>query len=180
MGILTSLCTGMTMQNFSESPMTQSSSPSDFWGNRWDRPVASGLKRGVFVPLRKIGCHRHVAAILTFVISGFIHEYILLLMTRRHGTRYNNPLQKAYQPTLGNQFLFFAWNGIVLLLERTLAGQPMIEWMKCNLPKPIRTAFVLLTVLPVAHLFTDEYVNSSFYGDAAFAFPRITWFRTMA
>lgn len=166
------------MQNFSNSPMSQSSSPSDFWGNRWDRPVASGLKRGAFMPLRKFGCHRHVAAILTFVSSGFIHEYMLLLMTRRRGARYNNPRNGPYQPALGNQFVFFAWNGIVLLLERAAVDQPMIKWMKRTLPKPIRTALVLLTVLPVAHLFTDEYVNSSFYGDAAFAFPRISFART--
>eukprot|EP00980_Cylindrotheca_fusiformis_P025898 scaffold14838_cov129-Cylindrotheca_fusiformis.AAC.3 len=180
LGLLTSICTGMTMQNFSDSPMSQSTSPSDFWGNRWDRPVASGLKRGIFVPLRNMGCHRHIAAILTFVASGFMHEYMLIFFTRRQGTQYNNPLNKPYEPAFGNQFLFFAWNGIVLWLERALAANPVIDWMKRTLPKPMRTAFVLLTVLPVAHLFTDEYLKSSFYGDAAYAFPIITFVSSTA
>jgi len=175
---LTSICSGVALQSFSDSPISQSSSPSDFWGNRWDRPVASGLKRGAFVPLRKIGCNRHVAAALTFMISGLIHEYVLLFMAQRHGPPYNNPQQVKYEPTFGKHSLFFVWNGIVLLLERALEGHPFIKWMGLNLPKQVRTALVLLTVLPIAHLFTDEYVKSCFFSDTAFAFPRITYLGT--
>jgi len=177
LGILTSICTGMAMQSFSEFPMSKSSSPSDFWGNRWDRPVASGLKRGAFVPMRKFGLHRHTAAILTFLMSGIIHEYMLLLMTQRQGTMLNNVTQEAYVPNYGNQFIFFLWNGVVLLLERALEDSPIIKWIGTNMPRRLQTALVLLTVLPVAHLFTDEYIKSSFYGDTAFAFPLISFKR---
>ena len=50
-----------------------------------------------------------------------------------------------------------------------------ILWMRKHLPRPIRTALVLLTVLPVAHFFTDEYIASSFYSDAAFGFFKIEY-----
>ena len=175
LGLLTSICTGLTMEEFSYSPLTQSTSPSDFWGNRWDRPVTAALRRGAFKPLRKAGCSRHVAAVLTFLISGVIHEYILWIMVQRQGIP-NNPSGKAYQPSIGNHFVFFVWNAIVLSLERLLEGHPIIVWMQSNLPKPIRTALVLLTVLPIGHLFTDEYVESCFFSDQTFAFPKVTIF----
>ena len=102
---------------------------------------------------------------------------MLLLMTKREGKMLNNVTQEAYVPNYGNQFAFFIWNGIVLLLERGLEDTPGIRWMGKNLPRHLQTAMVLLTVLPVAHLFTDEYIKSSFYGDTAFAFPLISFQR---
>lgn len=179
LGLLTSLCTGVTLEPFSDYPMTQSSSPSDFWANRWDRPAASALRRGAFQPLRQAGYSRNAAAVLTFVVSGLIHEYVLLLMAARQGIP-NNPSQETYQPAHGRQFFFFVWNAIVLMAERSLEGHPIISWMQSNVPKSVRTALVLLTVLPVSHLFTDEYIRSCFFSDAAFGFPIITYSRTQA
>jgi hypothetical protein len=177
LGLLTSICTGMTLENFSDSPLTQSSSPSDFWGNRWDRPVASALRRGAFRPLRQAGYSRHVAAAMTFLVSGLIHEYVLWMMAQRKGIP-NNPLMEPYEPAVGTHFFFFVWNAIVLLMERALEGHWIIAWMQSNLPKPLRTALVLLMVLPIGHLFTDEYIKSCFFSDAAFGFPRITYLKT--
>ena len=173
LGLLTSICTGVTLQTFSDYPLTKSSSPSDFWGNRWDRPVASGLKNGTFRPLRQAGWNRHTAAILTFFVSGFIHEYMLLFMSIRQGRCHNNPRQEPYQPEFGTHFLFFAWNGIVLLIQRAVEDHPIIGWIASHLPKPVRTFLVLLTVLPISWLFTDEYIRSCFFSDSAFAFPKI-------
>uniref|UniRef100_A0A7S4AXF0 Wax synthase domain-containing protein n=1 Tax=Pseudo-nitzschia australis TaxID=44445 RepID=A0A7S4AXF0_9STRA len=187
LGLMTSFCSGLTMENFSASPLTQSSSPSDFWGNRWDRPVASALRRGAYRPLLQAGYSRLFAAMVTFSISGLIHEYILLLVAQRKGTPKNNEHNlhsedddESYQPKFGNQFLFFVWNGIALCLERlfmnTQQGRLFSKWTRSHVPKPIRTALVLLTVLPIAHLFTDEYVKGLFYDDAAHGFPRIKYF----
>lgn len=158
LGLLTSLVTGYILENFNESPLTKSTSPSDFWGQRWDRPVQSALRRGCYQPLRKYFTS-HVAAFGTFIVSGFIHEYVLYTMTFRS--------QHSYQPQYGNQFIFFIWNGIVLLLERYCP--------RFKLPRPLQTALVIMTVLPISHLFTDEYIRSSFYNDASWAFPIIVY-----
>lgn len=174
MGLLTSMLTGIQIMSFSDSPLTKSSSPSDFWGNRWDKPVAAALRRGAFRPLRQAGISRHMSALLTFCVSGIIHEYILVIMAQRKGIP-NNPLHQPYAPAFGQHTLFFLWNGVVLLLERTVESHPAIKWMQSNLPKRIRTMLVLLTVLPIARTFTDEYVASSFYSDMAFGFPLITY-----
>lgn len=191
------------MERFSDSPLSKSTSPSDFWGRRWDRPVATALKRGVFKPLlslsssskqeqeletsqqirqqqqqrkrlTRIEMNRHVAAAITFLVSGLIHEVVLYNMSLRPGIP-NNPTKTPYQPMFGSHFFFFVVNGFILLMERVVQNYPVIVWMQSNLPRPIRTALVLLLVLPIANVFTDEYIKSSFYSDAAFAFPRIVY-----
>lgn len=193
MGLITSLISGYSLEPFSDAPLTKSTSPSDFWGNRWDRPVESSLRRGCYRPLRLIGGYsRGVAAFGTFVLSGLIHEYVLWMFTLRHGTpnyrRWHSEdigdsandqsskdhidfLQSYTQPAMGKQFIFFAWNAVVVLLERRVARHRLFSLMQERLPQPILTFLVLLTVLPIAHLFTDEYIRSGFYGDASWAFP---------
>lgn len=70
---------------------------------------------------------------------------------------------------------FFAYNGIVVLIEYALKGNKFIAEMNKALPKPAITALVLLTVMPVSHWFTDEYVMSGFYSDYSLGFPRIVY-----
>jgi hypothetical protein len=165
LGILTSCLTGYSLEQFSDAPLTQSTSPSDFWGRRWDRPVQSALRGGCYEPLRD-SCSSAVAAFGTFVVSGCIHEYVLWTMSYRGGEHH------VYQPRYGRQFVFFLWNGLVLLLERYWR-----QWTQSyaktlqQIPRPLQTTFVLMTVLPIAHFFTDEYVLASFYDDASWGFP---------
>lgn len=70
---------------------------------------------------------------------------------------------------------FFAYNGIVVLIERALKGNKYIEELLKPLPKPAITALVILTVIPVSHWFTDEYVMSGFYTDYSLGFPKIVY-----
>jgi hypothetical protein len=172
LGLLTSLVSGISTSGFNDAALLRSSSPSDFWGRRWNRLVGSALRRGVFKPLRRGGFSRGFASFMTFVASGLLHEYILYAMTFRTGIP-NNPENKPYVPSYGRQSLFFVWNGIILIAERFLDGTPPIRWMQKNVPKPVRTALVLLTVLPVGHLFVDEYIRSCFYSDISMGFPQI-------
>jgi hypothetical protein len=178
LGLLFSIVTGLTMEDFCNNPLTQSTSPSDFWGRRWDRPVASALKRGAYRPLRQRGgISRNMASLLTFALSGLIHEYVLFFFSLRKDTNY------VYwdSPTWGRQCLFFILNGIVLVVERLLESSRtkrgiihkyMMFWEQ--LPRPVRTIHVLLIVLPIGHWFTDEYIATSFFTDASIGFPRWT------
>jgi hypothetical protein len=47
----------------------------------------------------------------------------------------------------------------------------LVEMHKNHVPRHLQTAMVLLTVLPVAHWFTNEYIQSGIYNDAAWGFP---------
>jgi Membrane bound O-acyl transferase family len=172
MAIMTSLTTGISTSKFNDDPLLASASPSDFWGRRWNVIVGSGLRRGVYRPLRKNQYPRFIAAFVTFMASGFLHEYVLMTLSFRGGAP-NNPTGEPCNPRYGNHWIFFMWNGVVLIGEYLLQGTALIRFLQQNLPKPLRTVLVLLTVIPMSHLFTDEYVQCSFYSDIALGFPRI-------
>ena len=109
-----------------------------------------------------------VAALATFVASGLLHEYILLLLAMKESTS-----SVQYFPRFGAHVAFFLWNGVVLCLEHLLSGAKEVEWLSNVLPRPIKTGLVLLAVLPVGHWFTDEYVANGMLPDFALAFPQI-------
>lgn len=180
LGLMFSAITGISTMEFNDHPLTRSSSPSDFWGRRWDKIVQQELRRGVFDPLRKLGFNRSVSAVGTFLASGILHEYVLFVSSYRGAGApsdvqvfYNNPQRKPFKPNFGSHLIFFAWNGAVLFAEHLLSDTSPVKWMKKNLPMPIRTALTLLTVLPISHIFTDEWVASCFYSDIAMGYPRI-------
>jgi len=150
-----SALTGIETMNLNTNPLTASTSPSDFWGNRWNRVVSSALKRGVFVPLRKHGCYRPVAAMATFIASGLLHEYLLLVM-------YHNQISVGIN-VAGYHLAFFMWNGIIIGIDHLLRDNQVLVSFSGKLPGPVRSFLVILTVLPLAHLFTEVYVDNGFF-----------------
>lgn len=170
LGILASFCFGLSMTAFNDNPLFGSTSVSDFWGKRWNKIIEMTLRRGVYRPLRNAGLSASFAAFATFVASGFLHEFELLMMTLRGGIGL-----KPYVPSFGPHLFFFAWNGLMLMGEHTFAQTPLFAWIGKHLPRPLRTFSILMLVLPVSHLFTDEYIASGFYSDAAVGFPKIQY-----
>lgn len=166
-GLATSITSGLRTVRLNYSPMTASQSPSEFWGRRWNTLVSGALKRGIFKPLRRTGLDRAPAALTTFVVSGLLHEYIILVMTSR-----DTPTARNVHP-FGMHLSFFVWNAVVVILEHAYKDTPPIRWMAEHLPTAVRIPLVLLTVLPLAHLFTDVYVEIGFYSAFAVGFPRI-------
>lgn len=164
-----SVYTGLRTVDVNLYPLTATSSPSDFWGRRWNRLVSNGLKRAVFKPLRMGGLSRPLAALATFVASGLLHEYMLIVVAMYHPSRDGNT---TAEPSYGNHLVFFLWNAVVLVLDGLLRGTKAIEWAERNIPSPLRTVLVLMTVLPVVHLFTDEYINMGFYSSFSLGFAR--------
>jgi hypothetical protein len=119
--------------------------------------------------LRKASFSRPTAALATFAASGLLHEYILIVMA----VNPKKDLQVTSLINYGHQLAFFLWNGTVLILEHLLKGHAVVAWIQTHFPAPIRTALVILTVLPVAMLFTEVYVDFGFYADYALGFPRL-------
>lgn len=60
-----------------KNPLMKASSPSDFWGGRWNLLVHGVLKRGVFKPVYSVSS-KLIAVLATFLASGLFHEYILI------------------------------------------------------------------------------------------------------
>jgi hypothetical protein len=173
-GVIIAFLTGFKTIQMMKYPMLLSSSPSDFWGNRWNLMVHGYFKRGVFLPLvRNVKLSRSVAMMVTFLASGLIHEYVCLVTSMKYHLYPH--LGDPYVPYYGRHLAFFMWNGFVLLLEYLLSPLPLFQWAKTHLPQPVVTALTLLTVLPISHWFTDEYIRSGFLSDYTLGFPLLVY-----
>jgi len=169
-----SLASGISIVDLNAYPIVGSTSFSEFWGQRWNRLVATGLKDGIYKPLRIAGLSKPASAITTFLASGILHEYMLLVLACRQGVA-NNPKHEPYRHQYGNQLIFFIFNAGLLLLEYEFSQHWAIQWIPRYLPKPLRTALVIMMVLPVGHLFMNEYINSGLLSDVAMFFPKIAY-----
>lgn len=169
-GLATSAVSGVQTAELQYFPLTRSLSPSDFWGNRWNILVSWALKRGVFQPLRKHGWSWPVSALACFAASGLLHEYIILLVASQAK---RTQIQSNDMQIFWKQLLFFLWNAVVLIMEQLVKNTAAIRWMATNLPAAVRTALVIMTVLPLAHLFTDVYIDINIFNGLSLGFPRI-------
>ena len=151
----------------SDSPLTKSTSPSNFWGRRWNALVHIVLKGGVYIPLRRNGFSKGIAALATFVASGLLHEYVLTALAFK-GVLLDD--HSAYTPRYGYHLAFFVWNGLILILEGIFCKHPIIQWIKKTLPMPVIVAMVLMTVLPIGHWFTGKSSRLACTGKAAWHF----------
>ena len=139
------------------NPLFGSRSPSDFWNRRWNNMIHTILKYGTFYPAQQFMSKR-MALFVTFLMSGFIHEYSWSLMFYHHPDESTEP---AFVPMYIKLTAFFAWNGIVTLLERPLA--PYVQPITSKIPTPIISTLVVLTVVPVSHWFTGDWVVGNFF-----------------
>eukprot|EP00579_Thalassiosira_antarctica_P000802 CAMPEP_0201868078 /NCGR_PEP_ID=MMETSP0902-20130614/2110_1 /ASSEMBLY_ACC=CAM_ASM_000551 /TAXON_ID=420261 /ORGANISM="Thalassiosira antarctica, Strain CCMP982" /LENGTH=444 /DNA_ID=CAMNT_0048393375 /DNA_START=123 /DNA_END=1457 /DNA_ORIENTATION=+ len=170
---LTSLC-GVQQLPLMLNPIFESSSPSDFWGRRWNLVVHGILKRGVYKPVRT-KYSRLTASMAAFVASGLFHEWLLSIVfypdSEEHIGSCSPPI--CYLPTYGRNTLFFIWNAIVIGLEYAIGGAAIFQLFKKHLPLTLVSLLVASTTLPTAHWFTNDYVRSDFFKDAQIGFPLI-------
>jgi len=150
--------TAVAMNN----PMFESTSPSDFWGKRWNLIIHGALKRGIFKPVYKYST-KTCAIMATFLASGAFHEYLLVAVFAAEET----------SPAMGKNTAFMVWNAGIITIESLVGGAFVFQWMKRTLPKPLVTFLTLSTALPVAHWFIHPYSKTGFFDSAAVAFPMI-------
>jgi len=168
---------GMKTINVTDNPLFNSSSPSDFWGRRWNQLIHGVLKRGVFKPCLKFSS-RPIATLFVFFASGLLHEYILYLVAISIDAKLESKEYATdslnYRPSYGNHMIFFLWNGIILVLENIISSHLVIlKWFKSFLPTPFISIGVVMISLPLAHFFIDELVESGCYSDFKFSVPMI-------
>ena len=144
-------------------PLTLSTSPSDFWGRRWNMVIHNLLKRGVFQPVKRF-YGRTIASLSTFIMSGLMHEYAWsIIFYSRNST--------DFYPKYGKNMIFFAWNGLVILLERQIGHWHVFQWIKCNLPRPMITFLVIMTSIPISHLFSGDWIIGGYFQDFVIGVP---------
>ncbi len=155
------------------NPMLKSKSPTDFWGRRWNMLVHKGLKNGIYKPTRKHTSSKLWAVVATFVVSGIIHEYVNYVMfIGKWGNRgiEDAPMDYRFQ---WKQMIFFGWNGILILLEYTIGHWGIFQWLSKSLPPIAKTGLVLCCALPLAHLFTGDWIKIGYFDSVFLAEPII-------
>ena len=149
--LLYSLAFGNETQDVVLHPMFKSQSVSDFWGRQWNIAVHQGLKHGVYKPVRSYTNSKVMGVFAAFVASGAIHEYVNLVLT----------------PTVQFKWkymMFFGWNACLVFVEYAIGSIDMVQnLLIANMPKPLITAVVLCTALPVAHLFTGDWIVHGYF-----------------
>lgn len=121
------------------NPLLASRTLREAWGTRWNVPVQVLLKRTVYAPCRRRHWSVTVSTLLTFAVSGLLHEYNFTL---HNGVR--------YAPRhVGAATAFFLIMGGCMLLEDVLwdrcAPTPRVQrWIR-RLPTPVvSTALTLI------------------------------------
>ena len=170
--------TGCKCEAVMENPIFYSTSPSEFWGKRWNRVIHSSLKRGVYIPLRKHHVSRIAAAWMTFVASGIFHDWIVSFVFRPRPYELESDgsclMPHCYQvPPIGGSIAFFVWNSIFVTLEFVVGGTMPMQRFIQTVPSVVRTILLLCLALPVAHWFCEPYVVSNFFDHARIGFPLI-------
>ena len=150
--LLYNLLYGYETYEVVQNPMFKSTSVSEFWGRRWNLSVHKGLKNGVYKPTLKYSSSKLLGALVTFLVSGIIHEYVNFVLF------YRNDITGQFTSSW-NQIMFFGWNGVLLALEHWIGHWAIFKWMTRNLPQFVITALVLCCALPLAHLFTGDYIG---------------------
>lgn len=173
----TVLLTGYKCETVMENPMFTATSPSEFWGKRWNRVIHSALKRGVYIPLRKNQVSQALAAGGAFLASGLFHEWILtfVFQPRHHevGADGSCSAPHCYLTPVGGSTAFFIWNALIIMLEYSFGGSKLVLQFVKTVPASLRTVVLVMLALPVAHWFCEPYVVSNFFDHASIGFPLI-------
>lgn len=153
------------------NPLWSSTSPTDFWGRKWNLMISNVLKYGCFLPSRKFVSTKG-AILLSFLMSGLIHDYVWAAIFYHHYDKRDpetGVCQHCFAPTTLKLTAFFLWNGVVMLLEKPLGKLFPFAWISENMPAPIISTMVLMTALPVSHWYTGDWVVGGYFSDFAIA-----------
>jgi hypothetical protein len=147
------------------NPLFTSRSPSEFWGRKWNLIIHKILKHGAYRPARQLFAGPEAAVVLTFVVSGLVHDYTWSLMFYQHEhTRdADGRCVDCFTPILFKLTAFFAWNGAVMLLERPLG--PVFQKYTRRLPTVLVSTLVMLTALPVSHWYSGDWAKGGYFHD---------------
>jgi hypothetical protein len=139
-------------------PLWTSRGPTEFWTLKWNRMIHIVLKYGAFYPARQF-CSPRLAVLLTFIVSGLVHDFVWSLIFYRHDPQ--DDLQFA--PVVFKLTAFFLWNGVVMVLERPVGR--LIQPVSSQLPTIVVSTLVVLTALPVAHWYVGDWVEGGYFRD---------------
>jgi hypothetical protein len=150
---VTALITGRKVEKIMDNPMLASTSPSDFWGRRWNLLIHACLKNGVYKPMRSKGASPAVATFAAFIASALFHEWLLKASFAGSSAHGDDDVDIQY----GMTTLFFLWQAVLVTVDGLIGNSKLCQTFARLVPVgPLRTACVIMCGLPVAHFFMDS------------------------
>mmetsp|Transcript_10210 Transcript_10210/g.11313 ORF Transcript_10210/g.11313 Transcript_10210/m.11313 type:complete len:420 (-) Transcript_10210:12-1271(-) len=143
------------------NPILKSTSPSDFWGKRWNILIHQGLKNGVYKPMRQ-HFSTFLSVLATFIVSGILHEYINYVFFSNFSMilKYKN-------------IYFFGWNGLLILGQHTFGNLKIFRVLNEHLPRCLSSFLVILSALPLAQFFTGDWIKHGYFDHVNVCLPSI-------
>ncbi|KAL7531609.1 hypothetical protein ACHAXR_004133 [Thalassiosira sp. AJA248-18] len=147
------------------NPLLASRHLTETWGTRWNLPVQLLLKRTVYVPARMVGFGTSMSAILTFLVSGLLHEYNFSI---------HNSL--AYDPY--KAMVFFMLMGVVMLFEKwaweNLFPSRVKNFVDRSVPSAVTAVVLTMSVSATfEHFFIQSWLKSGFLGAVEQLIPHL-------
>lgn len=155
---------GNVTERLFDAPLTQSRTPTEFWTKRWNRMVHKLLKGGVFEPVKLCSQSKAAAMFVTFVASGLYHEYV---WTTIFYTEYRacEDKEECYQLRFGRVTAFFAYTGIIMLLERPMKKLSVVKWMSSNLPTLVISQILVCLHVPFVKWYGGDWIEGGLFDD---------------
>ena len=137
------LLLGYRPQVVFRNPLTEATSPTDFWSRRWNMLVRGLFHRTVFTPLRHRGLPAWVSALAAFFVSGAFHEYAFAPAS--HGA------------AVGSLTVFFCIQAAVCTLElvacQAATRVPLLRTLDAMTPGWARVVLTSALLVPFSPLF---------------------------
>eukprot|EP00531_Pseudo-nitzschia_arenysensis_P010754 CAMPEP_0116136602 /NCGR_PEP_ID=MMETSP0329-20121206/11812_1 /TAXON_ID=697910 /ORGANISM="Pseudo-nitzschia arenysensis, Strain B593" /LENGTH=408 /DNA_ID=CAMNT_0003631481 /DNA_START=61 /DNA_END=1287 /DNA_ORIENTATION=+ len=154
---------GNVAEKLFDSPLTKSRTPTEFWTKRWNRMVHKLLKGGIFEPSKLCFQSKAAAMFITFVTSGLYHEYVWVTVFYDED-RPCTEGEKCYEFQFGRVTAFFAYTGMIMLLERPMKKLSVIKWMSSNLPTLV-IAQLLVCLHTLVKWYGGDWIEGGLFDD---------------
>ena len=121
----------------------------------------SRLVRPTFLVITRKLCIRNktVVVFLTFVVSGLYHEYCWIPMFVYPKYIQEEGLAAVYK--FGRVTAFFAYTGMIMMLERPMKKLPVVQWMASNLPTFAIAQLLVLIHTPVVKWYGGDWIEGT-------------------
>jgi len=166
---------GLATEPLFDAPLTRSKTPTEFWTKRWNHMTHRLLKGGIFEPAKLCFKDKKVAMFSTFVASGLYHEYVWAAIFYNQEYLYDENgvcanEENCYEFKFGRVTAFFAYTGIVMLLERPMRKLAAVQWLSSHLPTVVVAQLLVCIHLPVVKWYGGDWVEGGVFNDLSIMF----------
>ena len=121
-------------------------------------------KGGIFEPAKLCFDDKRVAMFVTFVASGLYHEYVwfTIFYNQKYLHDENGVCadeENCYEFKFGRVTAFFAYTGIVMLLERPMRKFAPVQWISSHLPTLVVAQLLVCIHTPVVKWYGGDWVE---------------------